>query len=99
MADWKMSGYYLCDSTGQSESYGSSAGTYVPRGYVSRGLLMTPTGNYAAGDELTIADLSLYAGYWRTKGAFAECVEGFKNLDRWAAEIGARPGVQRALKF
>jgi len=57
------------------------------------------THKYAAGDELTVADLSLYAGYWRTKGAFAECVEGFKNLERWAAEIGARPGVQRALKF
>jgi GST-like protein len=54
---------------------------------------------YAAGDELTIADLSLYAGYWRTKGAVPECVEGFANLARWAAEIGARPGVQRALKF
>jgi len=57
------------------------------------------TRKYAAGDELTVADLSLYAGYWRTKGAFAECVEGFKHLERWAAEIGARPGVQRALKF
>jgi GST-like protein len=54
---------------------------------------------YAAGDELTVADLSLYAGYWRTKGAVPECVEGFANLGRWAGEIGARPGVQRALKF
>ena len=52
---------------------------------------------YAAGDELTIADLSLYAGYWRTKGAFPELVAGMSNLERWGAEIGARPGVQRAL--
>jgi GST-like protein len=54
---------------------------------------------YAAGDEVTIADLSLYAGYWRTRGALPELVAGMANLERWAAEIGARPGVQRALKI
>ena len=54
---------------------------------------------YAAGDEMTIADLSLYAGYWRTKGVQPACVEGFANLERWSAEIGARPGIQRALKI
>jgi glutathione S-transferase len=54
---------------------------------------------YAAGDEVTIADLSLYAGYWRTKGAFPELVAGMANLERWGAEIGARSGVQRALKL
>ena len=54
---------------------------------------------YAGGDELTIADLSLYAGYWRTKGVFPELMQGFPNLDRWGAEIGARPGIQRALKI
>jgi hypothetical protein len=48
---------------------------------------------------VTIADLSLYAGYWRTKGAFPELVAGMANLERWGAEIGARPGVQRALKL
>jgi glutathione S-transferase len=54
---------------------------------------------YAAGDEVTIADLSLYAGYWRTKGAFPELVAGMANLERWGAEIGARSAVQRALKL
>jgi glutathione S-transferase len=54
---------------------------------------------YAAGDELTIADLSLYAGYWRTKGAFPDLVAGMPNLERWGNELGARPGVQRALKI
>ena len=54
---------------------------------------------YAAGDEVTIADLSLYAGYWRTKGAFPELVAGMANLERWGAEIGERPAVQRALKI
>lgn len=54
---------------------------------------------YAAGDEVTIADFSLYAGYWRTKGAIGELVEGMPNLARWAAEIAARPAVQRATKL
>jgi GSH-dependent disulfide-bond oxidoreductase len=54
---------------------------------------------YAAGNEVTIADFSLYAGYVRSKGAAPEILEGMPGLERWAAEIGARPGVQRALKF
>jgi GST-like protein len=54
---------------------------------------------YAAGDEVTIADFSLYAGYVRAKGVIPETCEGMPNLERWAKEIGARPGVQRALKF
>jgi len=53
---------------------------------------------YAAGDELTLADFSLYAGYWRTRGALPDVVAGMPNLERWAAEIGARPAIQRALK-
>ena len=54
---------------------------------------------YAAGDEVTIADLSLYAGYWRTKGAQPDVVQGFANMERWAAEMAARPGIQKATKL
>ena len=54
---------------------------------------------YAAGDEFTIADLSLYAGYWRTKGAFPELLSGFSNLERWGGEMAQRPGIQRATKL
>jgi GST-like protein len=54
---------------------------------------------YAAGDEVTVADLSLYAGYWRTKGASPETVEGLPNLTRWADAMATRPAIQRALKF
>jgi len=54
---------------------------------------------YAAGDEFTIADLSLYAGYWRTKGALPELVEGMPNLARWGNELAARPAIQRATKL
>ena len=54
---------------------------------------------YAAGGEVTVADLSLYAGYWRTKGASPELVDGLPNLARWAGEMAARPAIQRAVKL
>jgi GST-like protein len=54
---------------------------------------------YAAGDEITVADLSLYAGYWRTKGAIPDAVADLPNLSRWAEAMAARPGIQRALKL
>jgi GST-like protein len=54
---------------------------------------------YAGGGEISVADLSLYAGYWRTKGAQPAVVEGLPNLDKWAAEMAARPAIQRAVKF
>jgi GST-like protein len=54
---------------------------------------------FCAGDEVTIADFSLYAGYARIKGAAADIVEGLPNVARWAEAMGARPAIQRALKF
>jgi len=54
---------------------------------------------YAAGDEVTVADLSLLAGYLRTKGALPDVLEGLPNLQRWGDGMSARPAVQRALKF
>jgi GST-like protein len=54
---------------------------------------------YAAGDEISVADLSLYAGYARTKGAQPALLEGLPNLGRWADEMAARPAIQRAVKF
>ena len=57
------------------------------------------TRKYAAGDEVTIADFALYAVIGRAKQVVAGLVEGYKNMDRWAAEIGARPGVQKGMKF
>lgn len=54
---------------------------------------------YAAGDEMTIADISLYAGWFRIKAAAPELCEGLPNLERWAAGMAARPAMQRATKF
>ena len=54
---------------------------------------------YAAGGEITVADLSLLAGWLRTKGNHPELLEGLPNLTRWADEMSARPAVQRAMKF
>ena len=54
---------------------------------------------HCAGDEVTIADFSLYAGYTRIKGAVPDVVEGLPNLARWGGEMAARPAIQRATKF
>jgi glutathione S-transferase len=54
---------------------------------------------YAAGAELTIADVSLYAGWFRIKGMSPEVCEGLPNLERWAKEMAERPAMQRATKF
>jgi GST-like protein len=54
---------------------------------------------YAAGSEMTIADISLYAGWVRIKAVSPDVCEGVPNLERWAAEMAARPAMQRATKF
>jgi GST-like protein len=54
---------------------------------------------YAAGNEVTIADFSLYAGYARCKSTIPELCEGVPSVERWAKEMAARPAIQRALKF
>jgi GST-like protein len=57
------------------------------------------TQQYVAGAEMTIADISLYAGWVRTKGSLPELCEGLPNLERWAKELAARPAMQRATRF
>ena len=57
------------------------------------------TQKHVAGAEMTIADISLYAGWVRIKGASPGLCEGLSNLERWAKEMAARPAMQRATKF
>jgi GST-like protein len=105
---------YMCASTDVTPMFGSvnacvrAKEPHVAAGDMFKGRLkdlfavwdgLLAKRKYAAGDELTIADLSLYAGYWRTKGVFPDLVAGMPNLERWGKEIGERPGVQRALKL
>jgi GST-like protein len=51
---------------------------------------------YCAGDEITIADFSLYAGYARMTAVAPDILEGFANVARWGQAIAARPAIQRA---
>jgi GST-like protein len=51
---------------------------------------------YCAGDEITIADFSLYAGYARMLAVAPDMLEGFANVARWGQAIAARPAIQRA---
>jgi GST-like protein len=51
---------------------------------------------YCAGDEITIADFSLYAGYARMAAVAPDILEGFANVARWGQAIAARPAIQRA---
>lgn len=57
------------------------------------------TRRYAAGSKVSIADFALYGVVARTKGVLPEICEGVPNVDRWLAEIGARPAVLRAMSF
>ena len=55
---------------------------------------------YAAGNDVTHRrPLALRRLRAHVKGASPSWCEGFPNLERWAQEIGARPAIQRALKF
>lgn len=53
---------------------------------------------YCAGDEVTIADFSLYAGYARMLAVAPDILEGLANAARWGKDMGARPAIQRATK-
>ena len=54
---------------------------------------------YAAGAEMTVADISLYAAFVRVKAAQPALCEGLSNVERWAKDLAARPAMQRAVKF
>ena len=56
-------------------------------------------GKYCVGDEISVVDLALYGSWARAKGVAPALCEGYPNLERWAAEMAARPAIQRAVKF
>lgn len=59
---------------------------------------------YFAGDEYTIADMAIYGwlGYFHRGEAYNGgsrflSFDEYKNIDRWANELGGRPGVKRGI--
>jgi len=54
---------------------------------------------YCAGDEVTVADFAFYAVVGRARQVVPALVEGYKNIDRWANEIGNRPAVKKGMTF
>ena len=54
---------------------------------------------YCAGDEVTILDFALFPLLARCRAVAPRYAEGCPGVDRWFDEIGARPGVRRALEF
>jgi len=54
---------------------------------------------FAAGGDVTIADFALYGTVARARNVLPKICEDVPNVDRWLGEIGARPAVQRAMKF
>jgi GST-like protein len=91
----------LCVRANEPQQYAAAADMFKQRlkGYFKVWDDTLAKRKYAGGDEVSIADFSLYAGYWRTKGAFPELLAGMTHLERWGAEIAARPAIQRATKL
>lgn len=54
---------------------------------------------YAGADEVSIADFAFYPVVYRAKAVTPQFTEDCPNIDRWFAEIGARPGVQKGVDF
>lgn len=53
---------------------------------------------YLAGDDYTIADVIAYPVPAVSMKRFPGNLDAYPNLARWAAEVGARPAVQRGMK-
>jgi GSH-dependent disulfide-bond oxidoreductase len=52
---------------------------------------------YLAGDEYSIADIIAYPVAANSMKRFPGSLDGHPNIARWAAQVGARPAVQRGM--
>jgi GST-like protein len=52
---------------------------------------------YLAGPEYTIADIAAWP-WVRNSHSYGQNMENFRNVTRWIAAVGERPGVRRGLK-
>jgi GSH-dependent disulfide-bond oxidoreductase len=54
--------------------------------------------HWLAGEQYTIADMLAYPAAAVSAQRFPGNLDAFANLARWAAEVGARPAVQRGMR-
>lgn len=54
---------------------------------------------WCAGDIVTIADFALYPVFMRCRDVIPEITSGLPNVDRWCADMEARPGVSKGMQF
>ena len=54
---------------------------------------------WCAGDAVTIADFALYPVFLRCRDVIPEITEGLPSVDRWIADIAARDGVSKGMRF
>jgi GST-like protein len=55
--------------------------------------------SYLAGADYTIADIIAYPVAATSMKRFPGNFDAHPNIGRWAAEVGARPAVQRGMKI
>ncbi len=53
---------------------------------------------YLAGDDYTIADILAYPVPVVSMKRYPGTLDGYPNIARWAADVGARPAVQRGMR-
>jgi len=54
---------------------------------------------WCAGDDVTIADFALYPVFTRCRDVIPSITRDLPNVDRWCADMAARPGVSKGMKF
>ena len=54
--------------------------------------------DHLAGDQYTIADVIAYPVVATSVKRFPGSLDGYRELARWAARVGARPAVERGMK-
>ena len=54
---------------------------------------------WCAGADVTIADFALYPVFMRCRDVIPDITAGLPNVDRWVADMGARDGVSKGMRF
>lgn len=57
------------------------------------------SGQWCAGGDVTIVDFALYPVFMRCRDVVPQITAGLPNVDRWCADMAARPGVSKGMSF